>query len=146
MELGQAVVLAFFAAVLVLLAVIDIRTRLLPNRVVLPAAALVLTAQLALFPERWLEWIVASFGASLLLFAAALARPGGLGMGDVKLALLLGAALGWSVAPALLIGLLAASVAGLALIALHGWSARKATIPLGPFLAIGGLAAVPLSL
>jgi leader peptidase (prepilin peptidase)/N-methyltransferase len=144
--MAHGVVVAFFATVLVVLSVIDVRTRRLPNRIVLPSAAVVLAAQLVLFPERWLEWVVAALGASLFLLGAALAHPGGLGMGDVKLALLLGAALGWSVAPALLIGLVAASVAGLVLIARNGWGARKATIPLGPFLALGGLAAIPLGL
>jgi leader peptidase (prepilin peptidase)/N-methyltransferase len=65
-------------------------------------------------------------------------------MGDVKLALLLGAALGWAVASALAIGLVAAAIAGLAMIALGGWSARKATLPLGPFLAFGSLAVLLL--
>jgi leader peptidase (prepilin peptidase)/N-methyltransferase len=145
MAVAHAVVLGFFAAVLIVLAVIDARTRLLPNRIVLPAAGIVLAAQIALSPDRWLEWVLAALGASLFLLAAALAYPGGLGMGDVKLALLLGAALGWSVAAALTIGLVAASVASIVLIAREGWAARKKAIPLGPFLALGGLAAIALS-
>ena len=63
-------------------------------------------------------------------------------MGDVKLALLLGAALGWAVAPALFIGLSAAALAGLVLIVRGGWAARKTAIPLGPFLALGGIVAL----
>ena len=141
---AQAVVVAFFAAVLVVLAVIDIRTRRLPNRIVLPASALVLAAHVAIAPDRTLEWTAAALGASAVLLVAALAYPGGLGMGDVKLAMLLGAALGWGVAAALVIGFLAAALAGVAMIARNGWSARKATLPLGPFLAFGGFAVLLL--
>jgi leader peptidase (prepilin peptidase) / N-methyltransferase len=65
-------------------------------------------------------------------------------MGDVKLALLLGAALGWAVVTALAIGFVVAALAGTLLLLLHGWSARKATLPLGPFLAFGGVAALLL--
>jgi leader peptidase (prepilin peptidase)/N-methyltransferase len=140
--MAQDLVLAFFAAVLVVLALIDLRTRRLPNRIVLPATALVLTAQIALAPDRALEWTLASAGAFTFLLVAALINPAGMGMGDVKLALLLGAALGWAVAPALFIGLSAAALAGVVLIVRGGWAARKTAIPLGPFLAAGGIAAL----
>lgn len=139
--MAHALVLAFFAAALVVLAVIDVRTRRLPNRIVLPAAAVVLAAQIAIAPDRALEWTLGALGAFAFLLAAALLNPAGLGMGDVKLALLLGAALGWAVAPALLIGLMAAALAGVVMVVRNGWAAgRKATLPLGPFLALGGLA------
>jgi len=135
-------VMAVFAAVLVLLAVVDLRTRRLPNRIVLPAAAFVLAAQIALEPGRALEWVAAAAGASLFLLVPALLKPEGMGMGDVKLALLLGAALGRGVVPALVIGLVAAGLTGAAILARGGWAARTTTIPLGPFLALGGLAAL----
>jgi len=140
--MAQDLVLAFFAVVLVVLSIIDLRTRRLPNRIVLPAAAFVLVAQIAIAPDRALEWTLGAAGAFTFLLIAALINPAGMGMGDVKLALLLGAALGWAVAPALFIGLAAASVAGLVLIARGGWAARKTAIPLGPFLALGGIAAL----
>jgi leader peptidase (prepilin peptidase)/N-methyltransferase len=140
--MAYALLVAFFAAVLVVLSIIDVRTRRLPNRIVLPAAAVVLAAHIAIAPDHAVEWVAGALGASALLLVAALAYPTGLGMGDVKLALLLGAALGWAVAAALVIGLAAAALAGVVLIARNGWSARKATIPLGPFLAVGGLAAL----
>ena len=138
--IGQDLVIAFFAAVLVALSIVDLRTRRLPNRIVVPAALIVLAAHVALSPDRSVEWIVAALGASGLLFVAALAYPGGLGMGDVKLAFLLGAALGWAVAAALAIGFLAAALAGILMIVRGGWAARKSTIPLGPFLALGSFA------
>jgi leader peptidase (prepilin peptidase) / N-methyltransferase len=138
--MAQNLVAAFFVVALLVVSVVDIRTRRIPNRIVLPAAIIVLFAHVAVAPERALEWIAASLGAFGLLLMLALLYPGGLGMGDVKLALLLGAALGWAVASALAIGLVAAALAGVAMIVFGGWSARKATLPLGPFLAFGSLA------
>lgn len=137
-------VMAFFAAVLVVLAVVDVKTRRLPNRIVLPAAALVLAAQIAIAPDRALEYVAGAAGAAAFLLVPALVNPDGLGMGDVKLALLLGAALGWAVGAALLIGLVAAGIAGVTVLARNGWSARRTMLPLGPFLALGGLAALLL--
>jgi leader peptidase (prepilin peptidase)/N-methyltransferase len=130
---------AFVAVVLVVLSAIDIDRRLIPNRIVLPAAGVVLVAQLAFFSEHWLEWILAALGAGLFFGVVYLIYPAGLGMGDVKLTILLGAALGLDVVPALFVGSLAAGVFGLGLVFRHGTSVRKQAIPLGPFLAFGAL-------
>ena len=92
---GEAFVAAFFCAVLVAISAIDLSHRIVPNVIVLPAAAIVLVAQTALEPS--VEWLLGAFGASFFLFLAALAYPKGMGMGDVKLALLLGAMLGRTV-------------------------------------------------
>lgn len=135
-----AVVGVPLAAVLGLLSVIDLEHRIVPNRIVLPAAGAALAGNAALFPDRAAEWAIASLGAAALFLAAALVYPAGLGMGDVKLVLLLGAALGYAVAAALTIGMLGAFVAGGALIARRGLAARKTTMPLVPFLAAGALA------
>jgi leader peptidase (prepilin peptidase)/N-methyltransferase len=108
-----------------------------PNRIVVPAAAIVLAAQTLLHPS--VEWVVAAFAAALFLFVPAMVYPAGLGMGDVKLALLLGAMLGAEVGVALMVGLLAAFLPSLALLALRGRAARKIAIPFAPFLAFGGL-------
>jgi leader peptidase (prepilin peptidase) / N-methyltransferase len=137
---GEAVVAAFFCAVLVTITATDITHRIVPNRIVLPAAVLVLLAQTALQPSP--EWALGALGASLFLFVAALAYPGGMGMGDVKLALLLGAMLGRSVAVGLMIGMLAAIVPSIYLLARHGAAARKMGIPFAPFLALGGVVAL----
>ena len=142
---GHACVVASVCVVLVALSVIDIRERRLPNRIVLPSAVLVLAAQIALEPEHALEWIVASLGAALFLFLPLLVFPAGMGMGDVKLALLLGAALGRDVVLGLLIGFVAASLIALGLIALRGRAARKTFIPFGPFLAFGAIVALFVS-
>jgi len=137
---ADALVAAFFCAVLVAVSAIDIEHRIIPNRIVLPATVLVLAANTALHPSP--RWALGALGASGFLFAAALAYPAGMGMGDVKLALLMGAALGKTVAVALMIGMLAAMIPGLYLMARHGSKARKMGIPFGPFLAIGSVVAL----
>jgi leader peptidase (prepilin peptidase)/N-methyltransferase len=134
---AHAAVAAFFCAALVAVSVTDLERRIIPNRIVLPAAAVVLTAQTLLFPSP--EWALAAFGASLFLFLAALAYPAGMGMGDVKLALLLGAMLGRTVPVAMMIGMIAALVPSTVLLIRHGGAARKMGIPFGPFLAFGGI-------
>jgi leader peptidase (prepilin peptidase) / N-methyltransferase len=137
---GDAVVAAFFCAVLVAISATDLRHRIVPNRIVLPAAALVLGAQTALHPNP--EWALGALGASGFLFVAALAYPAGMGMGDVKLALLLGAMLGRVVAVGLMLGMLAALVPSVVLLARHGSAARKMGIPFAPFLALGAVVAL----
>lgn len=137
---AEAAVAAFFCAVLVAVSAIDIEHRIIPNRIVLPATVVVLAANTArdLSPE----WIIAGLAASGFLFAAALAYPAGMGMGDVKLALLMGVALGKTVPVALLVGMLAAMIPGIVLFARHGKKARKMGIPFGPFLAVGSVVAL----
>jgi len=137
---GKAVLAAFFCAVLVAITATDITHRIVPNRIVLPAAALVLVAHTALQPSP--EWALGALGAALFLFIAALAYPGGMGMGDVKLALLLGAMLGRYVGVGLMLGMLAAIVPSVFLLARHGAAARKMGIPFAPFLALGAVVAL----
>jgi leader peptidase (prepilin peptidase)/N-methyltransferase len=143
--LGAAgVIAALTAAVLVVLSGIDAETHRLPNRIVLPSAALVLAARLATDPGNWQAWIGASLGAFALFLVLALVNPGGLGMGDVKLMLLLGAALGAAILPALVLGTFAGAVAGAIVLARHGRAARKRALPYGPFLAFGAIATMLL--
>jgi leader peptidase (prepilin peptidase)/N-methyltransferase len=118
---------------------IDLEHRIIPNRIVVPAWIAVLLAQIAIFPGHWVQWVVASFGAGLFFLAIALAYPAGLGMGDVKLALLIGAALGWPVLTALFLGTLASGLVAGVMLFKEGSSARKRAIPLGPFLAGGAI-------
>jgi leader peptidase (prepilin peptidase) / N-methyltransferase len=136
----QAAVGAFFCAALVAVSATDVERFVIPNKVVLPAAAVVLAAQTLLHPS--VEWTVGAFGASGFLFLAALAYPAGMGMGDVKLALLLGAMLGRTAPVALMIGMIAALVPSIVLLVRHGSAARKMRIPFGPFLALGGVIAL----
>lgn len=139
---GRAFVGAVFCAALVVLSAIDAERRILPDLIVLPTTVVVLGAQIALFPDRAVEWILSAFLAALFLFVALVAYPKGMGMGDVKLALLLGAALGKAVAVGLMLGMLAAMVVAIALFVRHGSAARKMAIPFGPFLAFGSVVAL----
>jgi leader peptidase (prepilin peptidase)/N-methyltransferase len=136
----DAAIASFYCAVLVVLSAIDIDRRIVPNKIVLPAAAIVLVAQTIVHPS--LEWLLAGLGASLFLFLAALAYPRGMGMGDVKLALLLGFMVGRTVPIALFLGMLSALIPSAALFARHGSKARKMAIPFAPFLALGGVLAL----
>jgi leader peptidase (prepilin peptidase)/N-methyltransferase len=137
---GKAVVAAFACAVLVAISATDLTHRIVPNRIVIPAAAIVLVAQTALQPSP--EWALGALGAATFLFVAALAYPAGMGMGDVKLALLLGALLGRLVVVGLMLGMVAALVPSLVLLARHGSAARKMGIPFAPFLALGAVLAL----
>src|SRR5215212_8299294 len=137
---ADAAVGAFFCCVLVAVSVTDLERGVIPNRIVLPAAAIVLVARTVLDPSP--EWAIAGVGAALFLLLAALAYPGGMGMGDVKLALLLGVALGRTVPVAMMIGMISALVPSVVLLARHGSAARKMKIPLGSFLCLGGVVAL----
>jgi leader peptidase (prepilin peptidase)/N-methyltransferase len=137
---ADAAVAAFFCAVLVAISATDIERRIIPNRIVLPAAVVVLAANTMLHPS--VEWVLAGFGAALFLFLAVLAYPGGMGMGDVKLALLLGFALGATVPVAMMVGLVSGLVPSVVMFSRHGSAARKMRIPFGPFLAFGGVVAL----
>jgi leader peptidase (prepilin peptidase) / N-methyltransferase len=137
---ADAAVAAFLCLVLVAVSATDIEHRIIPNRIVVPAGAIVLAAQTALHPSP--RWAIAAVGASGFLFAAALAYPRGMGMGDVKLAFLMGAALGRTVPVAMMVGMVSAMLPGLWLLARHGSAARKMRIPFGPFLALGAVVAL----
>jgi prepilin signal peptidase PulO-like enzyme (type II secretory pathway) len=136
----EALVASFFCLALVTVAATDLEHRIIPNRIVVPAAALVLVGQTAVHPSP--EWAIGAFGASGFLLLAALVYPAGMGMGDVKLALLLGAMLGRTVPVALFLGLAAALVPGIVLLARHGSAGRKMGVPLAPFLGLGSLVAL----
>jgi leader peptidase (prepilin peptidase) / N-methyltransferase len=133
----DALVAAFFCAVLVAVSAIDLEHRIIPNRIVVPATGIVLVANTVLHPSP--QWVVGGLAAFTFLFVTALIYPAGMGMGDVKLALLMGVALGKTVGVALFAGMLAGMLPGLVLFARHGLKARKMKIPFGPFLAVGGI-------
>jgi leader peptidase (prepilin peptidase)/N-methyltransferase len=136
---GHALVTAVAASTLIVLAAIDIEHRVLPNRIVLPATVLVLVLQLAFFPDDAVEWLLAGPAAAAFLALPLIIRRSGIGGGDIKLALLMGAAVGWQVFAAILIGCLAIVPVALWML-FRGDSIRGATLPFGPFLAFGTLA------
>jgi leader peptidase (prepilin peptidase) / N-methyltransferase len=127
-------------AALVVATATDLERRIVPNGVVLPAFVVVLALNTLAHPSP--EWALGAVGAAGFLFLAALAYPGGMGMGDVKLALLIGAMLGRTTPVGLMLGLLFALIPSIVLFARHGTRARKIRIPFAPFLAAGAVVAL----
>jgi leader peptidase (prepilin peptidase)/N-methyltransferase len=127
-------------AALVVVTATDVERRIVPNRVVLPAAGAVLVLNTVWHPSP--VWAIGAIGAAGFLFLAALVYPGGMGMGDVKLALLIGALLGRTTPVGIMLGLFLALVPSIVLLARHGASARKLGIPFAPFLAAGAVVAL----
>ncbi len=125
------------------IALIDLEYRIIPNKLVALGAVLALAIGLALDPAGEPERLLAAVGAGGFFLVAALAYPGGMGMGDVKLAGVLGLFLGAAVAPAVLIALIAGVSVGAVVVARKGARAGgKTAVPFGPFLALGALVCV----
>jgi leader peptidase (prepilin peptidase)/N-methyltransferase len=131
-----------FAAMLIAVADIDIEHRIVPNRILAPMAVWAVAASAVVQPDKLPELLIAGASAFTLLLLAALAHPAGMGMGDVKLAGVMGLYLGVAVAPGLLIAFAAGSLVGIAIVLKHGADARKRGVPFAPFLALGGLVAL----
>lgn len=138
-EPGEVALGLVFVTTLLAVSLTDLERRIIPNKVLLVAAVLAVTIAAIADPGSLPERAIAAVAAGGALFAAALAYPRGMGMGDVKLAATMGLFLGRNVAPAILVALLAGSLIGLAMIAREGAAARKRAIPFGPFLALGGV-------
>jgi leader peptidase (prepilin peptidase)/N-methyltransferase len=128
-----------FATMLVAVTLTDLERRVIPNKILLAGAIACVAIALPTDPAGMPERLIAAAAAGGMFFLAALAYPAGMGLGDVKLAAVMGLFLGRSVAPAIFVALLAGSLVGVALIARHGARGRKMAIPFGPFLALGGL-------
>jgi leader peptidase (prepilin peptidase) / N-methyltransferase len=126
-------------SVLVLVAAIDLEHRIVPNRVLAPAALTALLLWTLADPGRVPENLIAGAAAGGFLLVAALAYPNGMGMGDVKLAAVMGLFLGRAIAPAMLVGFATGVMVGAGIIAARGLSARKQAIPFAPYLALGGV-------
>ena len=130
-----------FIAVMVVIAFIDFYHMIIPNRIVLPAAVVGLAAAIALRPDAWWHFLVAAIGSSLFLLVLAIIWPGGMGMGDVKLALLMGGVLSGAVVVAFFLAFLLGAAVGLILI-VSKLKTRKDAIPFGPYLALGSVLAL----
>jgi leader peptidase (prepilin peptidase)/N-methyltransferase len=126
---------------LIALAGIDLEHRLLPNAIVGPATLIGFTLSVLESPERWWLYLISAFAVAGGLFALALAYPGGMGMGDVKMGGMLGAFLGPYAALALFLGALCGALLGGALMSL-GRISRQSPLPFGVFLALGGILAL----
>jgi leader peptidase (prepilin peptidase) / N-methyltransferase len=124
-------------------ALIDLEHRIIPNKLTALGAVVAIVLGTALDPAGEPERLIAGVAAGGFLLFAALAYPGGMGMGDVKLAGVMGLFLGTAVAPALLIALVSGVLVGAVIIARKGAEAgRKTAVPFGPFLALGAIVAI----
>lgn len=130
-----------FIAAMIAVAFIDYDYMIIPNSIVLPGAILGLGASVALDPSRWWMYLASSMGAAGFIFALVMLWPGGMGPGDVKMALFMGAVLGAKVIVALFAAFLLGSVVGIYLMGVRKQS-RKTRIPFGPFLAAGSVLAL----
>lgn len=136
----EALTAALFCWALVVVTRTDLEHRLIPDAIVLPGAVVMLV--LRTIDDPSVEWVLSALGAGLVMFLIVLVYPRGMGMGDVKLTAFLGAGLGVSVVVAMFVGFFVAFVPAAMLLAKHRKEARKHAIPLGPFLALGGIVAL----
>jgi leader peptidase (prepilin peptidase)/N-methyltransferase len=133
------VLLAWFVvAVLVCLALIDMDHMIIPHVIALPGAAIGLGTSIALHPDKWWLYLVSAGGAATFCFLLAVLWPGGgMGGGDVTMALFVGSVLGY---PAVLVGFFLAfllgTLVGLYILIVQKKS-RKTRVPFGPFLSLG---------
>jgi len=129
--------------ILVPIALIDLEYRVIPNRITIPAALAAIAVGLATNPAGVPEQLIAGAAAGGFLLVFVLLYPRGMGMGDVKLAAVLGLYLGRSVAVAVLVAVLAGTIVGGMIMARLGVAkGRKTAVPFGPFLAAGGVVAL----
>ena len=123
---------------LIALAGTDLEHRLLPNAIIGPAALVGFALSVLDSPERWWVYLVSALAVAGGLFALAIAYPGGMGMGDVKMGGMLGAFLGPSAAMAVFLGALCGAITGGLLMA-TGRMQRRHALPFGVFMALGGI-------
>jgi leader peptidase (prepilin peptidase) / N-methyltransferase len=140
--MAAAILDAALLGLLATVTVTDLRARLVPDRALVAATVVAIGVGAIADPGGLPEHLAAALGAGGSLLLAALVRPGGMGLGDVKLGAVLGLYLGPAVLTALLIAFVAGAVAGLVIVARRGWEACFRTIPFAPFLAIGAVAAL----
>jgi leader peptidase (prepilin peptidase)/N-methyltransferase len=141
-DMAAAALDASLVALLGVVTVTDLRTRLVPDVALAVGMCVALGLCVLSDPHGVPGRLIAGFAAGGFLLAAALIRPEGMGLGDVKLAGVLGIYLGTRVVEAMVIAFVAGSIAGVVLVARHGWAARSRTIPFAPCLALGALAAI----
>jgi leader peptidase (prepilin peptidase)/N-methyltransferase len=139
-ERPSALALGLLLVILLAVAALtDVRRRVIPNRLLIAGAVVASVLIVATDPESLAERSIAAGAAAGVLLAAALAYRGGMGMGDVKLAAVMGLYLGRELAVGLLLAIAAGTIFGLASMA-HERGAARSSIPFAPFLALGGVA------
>jgi leader peptidase (prepilin peptidase)/N-methyltransferase len=130
-----------FISAMIAVAFIDYDHMIIPNKIVLPGTLIGLGASVALDPHGWWVYVVSSLGAAVFIFALVMIWPGGMGPGDIKMSLFMGAVLGTSVIVGLFLAFLSGSCVGAYLMIVRKRS-RKTKIPFGPFLALGAVVAL----
>jgi leader peptidase (prepilin peptidase)/N-methyltransferase len=126
-------------ALLIPITFIDIEHRVIPDRLVFPGTAIALASWAIVDPGRLTEHVLAAVIAFAVFLLMVIIYPAGMGLGDVKLALMLGAFLGSAVAPGLFLGFLLSAVLSVAILVRHGRKGGKVGIPFGPFMAAGAI-------
>ncbi len=139
---AQLVLGLVFVAMLAAITLTDLERQIIPNSILLVGTVAGLALVAVTDPSSLPERLIAAAGAGGLLLIIGLAYPRGMGMGDVKLAAVMGLYLGSAVAPALFVGVLSGTIVGVALMAARGSGARRLKVPFGPFLALGGVVAL----
>lgn len=131
-----------FALLMVIVIFIDLDHRIIPDALTYPALAAGLLLAWGDGPRGFLIALLAALGSGLAFFLIAVLSRGGMGGGDIKLAAVMGAFLGWpAIVAAMFISFTLGGVVGLVLLAAR-IRRRKDPVPFGPFLAAGGIAAL----
>jgi leader peptidase (prepilin peptidase) / N-methyltransferase len=138
-DAAEAAIGLVFVAMLAVITLTDLDRRIIPNKALIAGAVICLAIAIPTDPGGVPERLIAAAAGGGLFFLIVLAAPRGMGLGDAKLVATMGLFLGRALAPAILTGLLAGSIVGVAIIATQGSQARKMAIPFGPFLALGGI-------
>jgi leader peptidase (prepilin peptidase)/N-methyltransferase len=129
-------------ALIVPASVIDLRHRIIPNAINLPGAVLVYLTAVVAQPDRWVELLIGGLAAALFLGAAWMIYPAGMGLGDVKMTLMIGLALGRYAGVALFAAFTISLLPSIAVLVFKGPRGRKVSFPFGPFLAAGAMVAL----
>jgi leader peptidase (prepilin peptidase) / N-methyltransferase len=129
-------------ALIVPASVIDLNHRIIPNAINFPGALLVFAVATIAEPDRFAEFAIGGAGCFVFLGLAWVVSPKGMGLGDVKMALMIGLGTGRYVFVAMFTGFLASTALSVYLLTRHGAKARKTTFPFGPFLAFGTVIAL----
>lgn len=130
-----------FCCILIIVTMIDIEFRIIPNVLILPALVIGLLINIFLVKEVWWKPLAFSAGSFVFMLIIHLIYPKGMGLGDVKFSAVLGAFLSQAVVVGLFIGFLFGSLFGLVMIIVKK-RRLKQTIPFGPFLSLGSLFAL----
>ena len=126
-------------ALVVPAAAIDLKHRIIPDAINLPGAVLVYATAVAAQPDRWAEFLIGGLAGFLFLGVGWVVSPRGMGLGDVKMVLMIGLALGKFIGVALFAAFTLSLIPSLGLLLVKGLRARKIGFPFGPFLAFGAV-------